>query len=56
MTCDARSIHDRARESFNVQIYLSIRDFSFTMIAPVVDFVLGWFATAAPRNVGAAVA
>jgi hypothetical protein len=25
-------------------------------IVPVVDFVLGWFATAAPRNVGAAVA
>jgi hypothetical protein len=26
------------------------------LIVPVVDFVLGWFATVAPRNVGAAVA
>ena len=58
MTCDARSIHDRAREilSRKFSIYLSIRDCFLLSIVPVVDSVLGWFATAAPRNVGAAVA
>ena len=57
VTCDARSIHDRARESFNSSDLPAHPRLNTTlMIVPVVDFVLGWFATAAPRNLGAAVA
>ena len=57
VTCDARSIHDRARESFNSSDLPAHPRLNTTlMIVPVVDSVLGWFATAAPRNLGAAVA
>ena len=54
VTCDARSIQDRARVAGNAELPEHPR-LLFALNAPVVDFVLGWFATAAPRNVGAAV-